>query len=100
MDIDDGRCRRQRHERAQALRHRVGNVVQLEIEKNRHAFIGDGTITLGAMGIEKFHAELHIADVAAQAIDEKAGAAKVRRIEGHANGIGAGHGAGASANSR
>ena len=52
---------RKLHERFHAGGHRIGNVVQLEIEKNRQAFGSHRLIAPGAMGIEEFHADLHVA---------------------------------------
>jgi hypothetical protein len=37
--------------------------MEFEIKKNRQAFGGHGLVALGAMGIEKFHADFHVADM-------------------------------------
>ena len=81
------------HEGAHALGHRVGNVVEFEIEENRQAFGGHGLIALGAMGIEKFHADFQIADMGLQRPGKGPRPVKIRRIEGHADGVRFAHGA-------
>ena len=86
MHRDDGR--RQPGERMQRAGNGIGNVVQLEIEKHRQAFAGDGRDPRRAIGAEEFQPELDPADVAADGADQRPGRSDVRRVDGNENRVG------------
>ena len=59
MNRQDSRL--ERAKRLHSLGHSVGNVMQFEVKKNRHALGGHRFIAGGTIGIEKFHADFHVA---------------------------------------
>ena len=97
MDRDEGR--REFDHGADAAGHRVGNVVQLEIEEEAHAGRADRhregvAHTRRAMGQEEFEAELDATDgrlrPTGDALDQPGGMRKIGGVDAAVDGIGAG----------
>ena len=93
MDIDDGRTRREPHQRRQRRGHGIRNVMQLEIEKDRQALGGNRLVAPGAMGVEEFHAHFHEARVGFEGARQASRPVEIGRIEGNADGVAGGHAA-------
>jgi hypothetical protein len=70
----DGDDRRLKHvDRLHRAGHGVGNIVQLEIEEDRQADLGDLVHAVVAMGAEEFEAKLEPADMALDLLRERHG---------------------------
>ena len=67
--------------------HRVGNVVELEIEKDRQAEFDDGADSVGAVRGEEFEPGLHPADMAPQRLGPVARLVEIGGVEGREYGI-------------
>ena len=73
---------RERSERLDSFGDGVGDVVELEIEENVEALVGDGAHVVGTVGSEHLEADLHPAHRAAELAKEGRGGFARGDIEG------------------
>ena len=67
--------------------HGVGNVVQLQVEKDRQADLGDLVHTVGAMRAEEFQPQLQPADMRLHLAGQRLGSVEAGQVEGEVDGI-------------
>ena len=85
MHIDDRRDRIERHQAAQCRGDGIGNVVELEIEEDRQARLGNRLVAGAPVRVEEFEPDLEITDMGLERCGKRLGAADIGRVEGNAD---------------